>query len=45
MGKASFQITRVFAELEGGIINARTKAGIEREKNGIKFGITLGSKN
>jgi hypothetical protein len=30
MGKAFFQITRVFAELEGGIINARTKARIER---------------
>ena len=46
MGKAFFQITGVFAELERGIINARTKAGIERaKKNGIKFGRTIGSQN
>lgn len=46
MGKAFFQITGVFAELERSIINARTKAGIERAKrNGIKFGRVAGSKN
>jgi DNA invertase Pin-like site-specific DNA recombinase len=46
MGKAFFQIAGVFAELERGMINARTKAGIEKAKNdGIKFGRTTGSKN
>jgi DNA invertase Pin-like site-specific DNA recombinase len=46
MGKAFFQIAGVFAELERGMINARTKAGIEKaKKDGIKFGRTLGSKN
>jgi len=46
MGKAFFQITGVFAELERSIINARTKAGIERAKeNGIKFGRVTGSQN
>jgi DNA invertase Pin-like site-specific DNA recombinase len=46
MGKAFFQIAGVFAELERGMINARTKAGIAKAKiDGIKFGRTLGSKN
>ena len=46
MGKAFFQIAGVFAELERGMINARTKAGIERAKaQGIKFGRILGSQN
>ncbi len=46
MGKAFFQIAGVFAELERGMINARTKAGIIKAKaNGIKFGRTLGSTN
>jgi DNA invertase Pin-like site-specific DNA recombinase len=46
MGKAFFQIAGVFAELERGMINARTKAGIERAKNnGVKFGRVIGSQN
>ena len=46
MGKAFFQIAGVFAELERGMINARTKAGIERVKqSGVKFGRTPGSIN
>ena len=46
MGKAFFQIAGVFAELERGMINARTKAGIAKAKiNGVKFGRTLGSQN
>lgn len=46
MGKAFFQIAGVFAELERGMINARTKAGIEKAKiDGIKFGRIPGSKN
>lgn len=46
MGKAFFQIARVFAELERGMINARTKAGIAKAKiDGVKFGRTLGSQN
>lgn len=46
MGKAFFQITGVFTELERGMINARTKAGIVKAKmDGVKFGRTLGSKN
>ena len=46
MGKAFFQIAGVFAELERGMINARTKAGIAKAKmDGKKFGRTLGSKN
>jgi len=46
MGKAFFQIAGVFAELERGMINARTKAGIEKAKlDGIKFGRTTGSTN
>lgn len=46
MGKAFFQIAGVFAELERGMINARTKAGIVKAKiDGVKFGRTLGSKN
>ena len=32
MGKAFFQIAGVFAELERGMINARTKAGIAKAK-------------
>ena len=46
MGKAFFQIAGVFAELERGMISARTKAGIAKAKiDGVKFGRTLGSKN
>ncbi len=46
MGKAFFQIAGVFAELERGMINARTKAGIKKAKrDGIKFGRAAGSKN
>ena len=46
MGKAFFQIAGVFAELERGMINARTKAGIEKAKlEGIKFGRATGSTN
>jgi DNA invertase Pin-like site-specific DNA recombinase len=46
MGKAFFQIAGVFAELERGMINARTKAGIEKARaEGIRFGRTLGSRN
>ena len=46
MGKAFFQIAGVFAELERGMINARTKAGIAKARiDGVKFGRTLGSKN
>lgn len=46
MGKAFFQIAGVFAELERGMINARTKAGIEKAKlDGVKFGRTAGSTN
>ena len=46
MGKAFFQIAGVFAELERGMINARTKAGIEKAKlDGIKFGRITGNTN
>ncbi|GAA5253134.1 hypothetical protein KNCP2_14240 [Candidatus Rickettsia kedanie] len=46
MGKAFFQIAGVFAELERSMINAGTKAGIERAKlGGVKFGRTVGSIN
>lgn len=46
MGKAFFQIAGVFAELERGMINSRTKAGIDKAKaDGVKFGRRLGSKN
>lgn len=46
MDKAFFQIAGVFAELERSMINARTKAGIERAKlGGVKFGRTVGSIN
>lgn len=46
MGKAFFQIAGVFAELERSMINARTKAGIEKAKaDGVKFGRTQGIKN
>ena len=41
MGKAFFQIAGVFAELERGMISARTKAGIAKAKiDGVKFGRT-----
>lgn len=46
MGKAFFQIAGVFAELERGMINARTKAGIIKAKErGVKFGRVIGSQN
>ena len=46
IGKAFFQIAGVFAELERGMINARTKAGIAKAKlDGVKFGRTTGSNN
>lgn len=46
MGKAFFQIAGVFAELERGMINSRTKAGIEKAKlAGVKFGRAKGSTN
>ncbi|MDC0865139.1 recombinase family protein [Rickettsiaceae bacterium] len=46
MGKAFFQIAGVFAELERGMINTRTKAGIEKARaDGVKFGRRVGSKN
>ena len=46
MGKAFFQIAGVFAELERGMINSRTKAGIEKAKrDGIKLGRRVGSTN
>lgn len=46
MGKAFFQIAGVFAELERGMINSRTQAGIEKAKlDGVKFGRTAGSQN
>lgn len=46
MGKAFFQIAGVFAELERGMINSRTKAGIDKAKfDGVKFGRTVGSTN
>ena len=41
-----FQIAGVFAELERSMINARTKAGIEKAKiDGVKFGRVAGSAN
>ena len=46
MGRAFFQIAGVFAELERSMINARTKAGIDKaRREGVKFGRRLGSKN
>jgi DNA invertase Pin-like site-specific DNA recombinase len=46
MGKAFFQIAGVFAELERGMINARTKAGIAKARaDGVKFGRKIGSDN
>ena len=46
MGKAFFQIAGVFAELERGMINSRTRAGIEKAKlAGVKLGRTKGSTN
>jgi len=46
MGRAFFQIAGVFAELERGMINSRTKAGIEKAKlDGVKFGRPVGKIN
>lgn len=46
MGRAFFQIAGVFAELERGMINARTKAGIQKARaDGVKFGRMSGSQN
>lgn len=46
MGKAFFQIAGVFAELERGMINARTKAGIQKARAmGVKFGRIKGSQD
>lgn len=46
MGRAFFQIAGVFAELERGMINSRTKAGIEKARlGGVRFGRPLGSTN
>jgi DNA invertase Pin-like site-specific DNA recombinase len=46
MGKAFFQIAGVFAELERGMVNARTRAGIEKAKSdGVRFGRASGSVN
>lgn len=46
MGRAFFQIAGVFAELERGMINARTKAGIQKARaDGVKFGRVVGSQN
>ena len=46
MGKAFFQIAGVFAELERGMINARTKDGIDKAKEkGVKFGRKRGQLN
>ena len=46
MGKAFFQIAGVFAELERGMINARTKDGIDKAKEkGVKFGRKSGQLN
>lgn len=46
MGRAFFQIAGVFAELERGMINSRTKAGIQKARaDGIKFGRHKGSQN
>ena len=46
IGKAFFQIAGVFAELERGMINARTKAGIAKARaDGVKFGRKIGSNN
>jgi DNA invertase Pin-like site-specific DNA recombinase len=46
MGKAFFQIAGVFAELERGMINARTKDGIDKaKKKGVKFGRKSGQLN
>jgi len=46
MGKAFYQITGVFAELERGMIRARTKEGIKKALiDGVKFGRTSGTHN
>lgn len=46
LGKAFFQIAGVFAELERGLIQARTRAGIEKAKrDGVVFGRPRSSQN
>jgi len=46
MGRAFFQIAGVFAELERGMIESRTKAGIEKSRlGGVKFGRPVGKIN
>jgi DNA invertase Pin-like site-specific DNA recombinase len=46
MGRAFFQIAGVFAELERGMIESRTKAGITKAKiDGVKFGRPVGKIN
>jgi DNA invertase Pin-like site-specific DNA recombinase len=46
MGRAFFQIAGVFAELERGMIESRTKAGIEKARlDGVKFGRPVGKIN
>jgi DNA invertase Pin-like site-specific DNA recombinase len=46
MGRAFFQIAGVFAELERGMIESRTKAGIEKATlDGVKFGRPVGKIN
>ena len=46
MGRAFFQIAGVFAELERGMIESRTKAGIEKARlEGVKFGRPVGKIN
>lgn len=46
MGRAFFQIVGVFAELERGMIESRTKAGIEKARlDGVKFGRPVGKIN
>ena len=46
MGRAFFQIAGVFAELERGMIESRTKAGIEKARlDGVKFGRPIGKIN
>ena len=46
MGRAFFQIAGVFAELERGMIESRTKGGIEKARlDGVKFGRPVGKIN
>jgi DNA invertase Pin-like site-specific DNA recombinase len=46
MGRAFFQIAGVFAELERGMIESRTKAGIEKARlDGVRFGRPVGKIN